>query len=150
MNTQITFNSKSENLNIVDSLIEEISANFKMSDDSYANILIALTEAVNNAIHHGNKSNPNKMVNLSYEMVDGILTFEIEDEGPGFDYNHLPDPTHPQNIEKPHGRGVFLMKNLYSLFFRSGCLMSIYIPFFSSLILKNRAYFVVFFVINGT
>ena len=112
MNTQITFNSKSENLNIVDSLIEEISANFKMSDDSYANILIALTEAVNNAIHHGNKSNPNKMVNLSYEMVDGILTFEIEDEGPGFDYNHLPDPTHPQNIEKPHGRGVFLMKNL--------------------------------------
>jgi cysteine desulfurase len=50
MNKQITFNSKSENLNIVDSLIEEISANFKMSDDSYANILIALTEAVNNAI----------------------------------------------------------------------------------------------------
>jgi serine/threonine-protein kinase RsbW len=112
MNKQITFNSKSENLNIVDSLIEEISANFKISDDSYGNILIALTEAVNNAIHHGNKSNPNKMVNLSYEMVDGILTFEIEDEGPGFDFNHLPDPTHPQNIEKPHGRGVFLMKNL--------------------------------------
>ena len=73
---------------------------------------IITPEAVNNAIHHGNKSNPNKMVNLSYEMVDGILTFEIEDEGPGFDYNHLPDPTHPQNIEKPHGRGVFLMKNL--------------------------------------
>ncbi len=112
MSKLITFNSKAENLNIVDSLIEEISAKYKISDESYGNILIALTEAVNNAIHHGNKSNPNKMVNLSYEMVDGILTFDIEDEGPGFDYNHLPDPTHPQNIEKPHGRGVFLMKNL--------------------------------------
>jgi serine/threonine-protein kinase RsbW len=112
MSKLITFNSKAENLNIVDSLIEEISANYKISDESYGNILIALTEAVNNAIHHGNKSNPNKMVNLSYEMVDGILTFDIEDEGLGFDYNHLPDPTHPQNIEKPHGRGVFLMKNL--------------------------------------
>jgi serine/threonine-protein kinase RsbW len=112
MSKLITFNSKAENLNLVDSLINEISAKYKISDELYGNILIALTEAVNNAIHHGNKSNPNKMVNLSYELNDGILTFVIEDEGPGFDYNHLPDPTHPQNIEKPHGRGVFLMKNL--------------------------------------
>lgn len=112
MNKEIVFNSKPENLNIVDSLINDLSVEFSISGDLYANILIALTEAVNNAIYHGNKSNPNKLVKLTYLMVDGILTFEIEDEGPGFDYNYLPDPSHPQNIEKPNGRGVFLMKNL--------------------------------------
>jgi serine/threonine-protein kinase RsbW len=67
---------------------------------------------VNNAIHHGNKSNPSKEVALEFISSGSTLSFLIEDEGPGFDYNNLPDPTDPQNIEKPHGRGVFLMTNL--------------------------------------
>jgi serine/threonine-protein kinase RsbW len=67
---------------------------------------------VNNAIHHGNKSNPSKEVKLVASENEGVLSFVISDDGPGFDYNNLPDPTDPKNIEKPHGRGVFLMKNL--------------------------------------
>lgn len=112
MGHSISFQSKAENLNVVEQMINTVCEEHKVNEDYYGNILIALTEAVNNAIHHGNKSNPNKTVNLGLVSSGSTLTFTIEDEGPGFDYNNLPDPTDPKNIEKPHGRGVFLMKNL--------------------------------------
>ena len=112
MGHSISFQSKAENLNVVEQMINTACEEHEVNEDYYGNILIALTEAVNNAIHHGNKSNPNKEVNLELTSSGSTLTFIIEDEGPGFDYNNLPDPTDPKNIEKPHGRGVFLMKNL--------------------------------------
>lgn len=112
MGQKLSFPSKAENLNQVEVLINSVCEDFEVNEDYYGNILIALTEAVNNAIHHGNKSNPEKQVKLSFDAADTILKFTIEDEGAGFDFNNLPDPTDPQNIEKPHGRGVFLMKNL--------------------------------------
>ena len=112
MEHQLSFPSKAENLNQVEVLINTLCKKFEVSEDYYGNILIALTEAVNNAIHHGNKSNPNKEVNILFAAEGPILKFTIKDDGPGFDFDNLPDPTDPQNIEKPHGRGVFLMKNL--------------------------------------
>ena len=112
MEQQLSFSSKSENLNLVEKLIDDVCAKNNVNEDYYGNILIAITEAVNNAIHHGNKSNPDKSVNVQYSSEGDKLYFTIQDEGPGFDYDNLPDPTDPQNIEKPHGRGVFLMKNL--------------------------------------
>lgn len=112
MGQKISFPSKAENLNQVEVLINKVCEDHKVNEDYYGNILIALTEAVNNAIHHGNKSNPNKQVSISFDSNGPALEFSIEDEGPGFDYENLPDPTDPQNIEKPHGRGVFLMRNL--------------------------------------
>ncbi len=112
MEHQLSFPSKAENLNKVEFLINDICKKHKVNDDYYGNILIALTEAVNNAIHHGNKSNPNKEVSITYSSDGPLLRFTIRDDGPGFDFDNLPDPTDPQNIEKPHGRGVFLMRNL--------------------------------------
>ena len=112
MGQQISFTSKAENLNQVEVLINTVCKDYEVNEDYYGNILIALTEAVNNAIHHGNKSNPNKTVTLGFYTEGSILKFTIEDEGPGFDYQNLPDPTDPKNIEKPHGRGVFLMTKL--------------------------------------
>lgn len=109
---KLSFASKVENINIVEKLIDDICTQYQVNEDNYGNILIASTEAVNNAIHHGNKSNPMAEVKVSYEVKDKELTFIIEDEGPGFDFDSLPDPTDPKNIEKPHGRGVFLMRNL--------------------------------------
>lgn len=109
---QLSFSSKSENLNLVEKLIDDVCAKNNVNDDYYGNILIAITEAVNNAIHHGNRSNPDKSVSVKCNSKGDILFFTIEDEGAGFDYDNLPDPTDPKNIEKPHGRGVFLMKNL--------------------------------------
>lgn len=112
MEQKISFPSKAENLNKVEELINRVCKDLDVTEDYYGNILISLTEAVNNAIHHGNKSNPNKSVEISVSSEGQIIEFSVEDEGPGFDFDNLPDPTDPQNIEKPHGRGVFLMRNL--------------------------------------
>lgn len=108
----IKFSSNTENIAIVEKLVDEVCANYKINEDAYGTILISLTEAVNNAIVHGNKLDPSKEVSVSYNASDKTLKFIIEDEGPGFDYDNLPDPTAPENIEKPNGRGVFLMRNL--------------------------------------
>jgi serine/threonine-protein kinase RsbW len=104
--------SKAENIVLVEKFVDEICSIFKVHEDLYGNILVALTEAVNNAIYHGNQLNPNKSVDVSFSSKEGVLSFTIKDEGNGFDYNSLPDPTDPENIEKPNGRGVFLMKSL--------------------------------------
>ena len=71
-----------------------------------------MTEAVNNAIYHGNEGNPEKYIKIGFESGGNNIKFSIADEGNGFDYNNLPDPTDPLYIDKPNGRGVFLMKNL--------------------------------------
>ncbi|OFX17379.1 MAG: serine/threonine protein kinase [Bacteroidetes bacterium GWA2_31_9] len=108
----LTIASKIENISLVEKIIDEISATFKISPDLYGNMLIAIIEAVNNAILHGNKLDSQKNVHFSYLIKDNNIIFTIRDEGPGFDYNKVPDPTLPENIEKPHGRGVFLMSKL--------------------------------------
>ena len=74
--------------------------------------MIAVTESVNNAILHGNSSNTSKNVHLKLSLEETLIRFTIEDEGAGFDYQNLPDPTLPENIGQPGGRGIFLMKNL--------------------------------------
>jgi serine/threonine-protein kinase RsbW len=74
--------------------------------------MIAVTEAVNNAIKHGNQNNSSKNVFLTLSLNEGLLKFTIKDEGSGFDFHKLPDPTAPENISKPGGRGIFLMKHL--------------------------------------
>ncbi len=109
---RIEFNSKAENINIAEKLIDDLCEKHSVSENHYGNILIAITEAVNNAIHHGNKLDPEKKVTLGYSVKGDKLSFVVSDEGPGFDFENLPDPTEPENIEKPHGRGVFLMKAL--------------------------------------
>jgi serine/threonine-protein kinase RsbW len=108
----ISFTSHTENISIVEKLVDEVCETYKIKEDFYGNILISLTEAVNNAIVHGNKLDPEKNVSVSFSALDSKLRFVITDEGPGFNYDNLPDPTAPENIEKPNGRGVFLMKNL--------------------------------------
>ena len=74
--------------------------------------MIAVTESVNNAIMHGNQSDKSKIVHLSLLLEEKLIKFTVKDEGDGFDYDNLPDPTAPENIDKPGGRGIFLMKNL--------------------------------------
>lgn len=108
----LTFSSTTANIALVENLVDELCEQHSIKEDFYGNILIALTEAVNNAIVHGNKLEEEKQVRLSVSHEGQVLKFTIQDEGPGFDYSNLPDPTAPENIEKPNGRGVFLMKNL--------------------------------------
>lgn len=109
----LRFPSVIENIHVVERLVEEVCEEMKVKEEFFGEILISLTEAVNNAIVHGNKMDPSKQVSVTFDPLgDTRLRFTIEDEGAGFDYDHLPDPTAPENIEKPHGRGVFLMRKL--------------------------------------
>ncbi|MFC2086902.1 ATP-binding protein, partial [Bacteroidota bacterium] len=101
-----------ENLNEVEKLIDEISEDFELDTDLYGKILIATIEAVNNSIIHGNKLSPDKKVVVRVKGVDKEVHIIVSDEGPGFDFYDVPDPTTPENIENIHGRGIFLMKNL--------------------------------------
>ncbi|QHT67903.1 ATP-binding protein [Rhodocytophaga rosea] len=101
-----------ENIRIIESFIDNVKDLYNIDDDIYGNIMIAVTESVNNAIKHGNKEDKNKNVNLSLHLRENLVKFIIEDQGNGFDFSSPPDPTLPENIDKPGGRGIFLMKNL--------------------------------------
>ncbi len=109
---KIQIPSLADNIRMIESFIDNAKDKFKLDDDIYGNIMIAVTEAVNNAIKHGNRNDKQKNVSLTLTLDDGMIKFIVEDEGHGFDYQHLPDPTAPENIEKPGGRGIFLMKHL--------------------------------------
>ena len=110
LNIQIP--SLPENIRIVESFIDNAKDKFHIGDDLYGNIMVAITESVNNAILHGNKSDSKKVVDLSLELAEDKIIFTIVDQGPGFDSENLQDPTAPENIEKVGGRGIFLMKHL--------------------------------------
>lgn len=104
--------SKTENISAVETLVDEVCGEYKVNEDFYGNILIALTEAVTNAIQHGNKYDATKFFDVELKIDNSEIKFFVKDEGEGFDYNNLPDPTDPKNIDKIHGRGIFLMKHL--------------------------------------
>jgi len=112
---QLKLPSSPENIVKIEPLVESIRTDLSLNDEVYGNILVALTEAVNNAIIHGNRANPEKVVDIRVVYDDKQITFTVADEGEGFDYTNLPDPTAPDNIEKPTGRGVFLMEHLSDL-----------------------------------
>ena len=109
---KVHFPSLDENIRIVESFIDNAKKKFNLDDDIYGNIMVAVTESVNNAIRHGNKNDKKKNVYLSLSLNEDLIRFIIKDEGVGFDYHNLPDPTAPENIGKPSGRGIFLMKHL--------------------------------------
>ncbi len=109
---QIQIPSLSENIRIIESFIDNAKEKYALNDDIYGNIMIAVTESVNNAILHGNKGDKSKSVDLQLKLEDNTIRFTVEDEGEGFQYDELPDPTAPENLENPGGRGIFLMKHL--------------------------------------
>ena len=111
---KISFQSTPENLIIVEEFIENTCTNHNVGPDVFGNIMVAVTEAVNNAIYHGNLSLQEKQVQVRsiFEAKQKRLSFVITDEGAGFEYNNLPDPTAPENIAMIGGRGVFLIKQL--------------------------------------
>jgi serine/threonine-protein kinase RsbW len=69
-----------------------------------------MEEGLNNAIRHGNALDPHKRVHLKYEVRPDQIIIEIADQGAGFDPQGVPDPTADENLEKPNGRGIMLMR----------------------------------------
>jgi serine/threonine-protein kinase RsbW len=96
----------------VEQSLRTLFERFALDPALYPNILISLTEAVNNAVEHGNCNDVSKRVCVRIDKRKEVLRCRISDEGIGFDPQVLPDPTNPENIENPGGRGVFLMRQL--------------------------------------
>lgn len=112
MNKELVIKSKIENMSLVENFIDEVAVELSIVSDLYGNVLISTIEAVTNAIIHGNDSNPDKIVKINVEKVEKSLKVTVSDEGPGFNVDIVPDPTKPDYIEQPNGRGIFLMRNL--------------------------------------
>jgi len=105
--------SKSENILLVENFVEQLQEEYRVKEDVYGNIVIAVTEAVNNGIMHGNKENPDKSVSISARLLNPfLLTITVQDEGNGFNVDNLPDPTLPENILSDTGRGVYIIKEI--------------------------------------
>ncbi|MDZ7723142.1 MAG: ATP-binding protein [candidate division KSB1 bacterium] len=83
-----------------------------MNKNQIVNCAIAVTEAVNNAIRHGNKQDPSKKVFIQFSISGNNITIRITDQGNGFDPENLDDPLHPNNLLKENGRGIFIVKQL--------------------------------------
>lgn len=108
----VSFPSAIDNIKVAEDLVDDVCRMNNIHEDHFGNVLIAVTEATNNAIHHGNLDDKNKKVAISVKRTVKDLCFVVKDEGSGFNFNDLPDPTAPENIEKENGRGIFLMKSL--------------------------------------
>lgn len=108
----IEVDSTINNLTKVEAFVDDVCLEMNVRDESYGNVLIAVTEAFNNAVQHGNKGKSKCKVLVKAFEDAGHIKLAVKDEGDGFDYKNLPDPTAPENLEKENGRGVFLMKSL--------------------------------------
>ncbi len=112
MYKRLQIESAMANMRKIENAIDEITASLGIKADNYGKILVATLEAVNNAITHGNRANPHKIVDVEISYEPGKMLVKVTDEGQGFDPNSIPDPTKPENIEELSGRGVFLMSKL--------------------------------------
>jgi serine/threonine-protein kinase RsbW len=110
---EITFASNPENKLYIEKFVNSIFDELNISKDYYGIILTSLSEAVDNAIKHGNKNNPEKYVHIIFESKPDGLAFSIKDEGDGFDFNKIPDPTEVQKDGTYfEGKGIFKIKSL--------------------------------------
>lgn len=108
----LTISSNPNNILKVESYLRNVKKDFMIDEGKFPDILISITEAVNNAIIHGNNKDESKSVKINMEENPQGLAISVSDEGLGFDPNTVPDPTAPENLECCGGRGVFIMSNL--------------------------------------
>lgn len=102
--------SNRKNIHRVEDFFRSVNETYRLPDEKLHSLLVAVTEAVNNGIIHGNKSDETKMVTVTCLRTGDLLTIKIRDEGTGFDPGSLSNPLDEQNLLNMGGRGVFLMK----------------------------------------
>ncbi|WP_298611110.1 ATP-binding protein [uncultured Odoribacter sp.] len=108
----LSISSEVGNIIKVENFIESFTETFHLFPDLFGKISLSIIEAVNNAILSGNKLDASKQVHLEAWEENNKFYVSVEDEGEGFDFNHIPDPTLPDNILKDAGRGLYIMKTL--------------------------------------
>ena len=111
-NQTLTLPSSTKSICQLEEFIQCVAKEYNICQDKFPDILISLTEAVNNAIIHGNKEREDKQVRIVFNTSKKGLIFTVHDEGKGFNPTNLPDPTSPERLTCCGGRGVFLMNQL--------------------------------------
>jgi serine/threonine-protein kinase RsbW len=96
---------------ILDYLMKRVAKSGVVNTES-SNLFVALDEAFVNAVKHGNKYDPTKLVRITAEVSTKEARFTIEDEGEGFNIAEIPDPTNTENLFKTSGRGVLIIHNV--------------------------------------
>jgi len=110
---KLVLESKLKSVVALDSLLTKLKDKFNITERNFNDIWIVLNEAVSNAIIHGNRFNDNKAVNIAYYLKEKrYLCFIIKDEGNGFNPDNIPDPTSPERLNQPNGRGIYIMKRI--------------------------------------
>jgi serine/threonine-protein kinase RsbW len=108
--TRLVFPSRLDEVPAVQHAIVGAAEQAGFDEQSLFAIRLALDEALTNAVRHGNGSDPNKKVSVEFTADERRLVVQIEDEGAGFVPDDVPDPTAEENLCRPHGRGVMLMR----------------------------------------
>ncbi len=104
--------SNKESMGKIEPILMQVQTIADIPEDRFYNLLISVTEAVNNAIMHGNKFDPLKNVTVSLTATEDFVEIEVQDEGSGFDPDTVADPREPENLLKSSGRGIFIIKSL--------------------------------------
>lgn len=128
----LTLPSDRSSIAAVEPFVASIESVRMLDDQRYYNMLVALTEAVNNAIIHGNGADPLKMVELQVRTSATEVIFLVKDSGSGFNQEDVPDPRQPDLLLRDGGRGVFLIKHLADVveFFPTTSGMTVLIKFY--------------------
>ncbi len=108
----MNLSSNPKNIRKVETFLHKVNAFARLDEVHFHKLLVAATEAVNNGIFHGNKSDPEKKVTVECVVSPTMLRCTVRDEGNGFDPHNLPSPLEEKNLLNEHGRGIFLMRTL--------------------------------------
>ena len=106
----LTLASEYDQISQVEPFVDELQEWIGFGDEVYGKIMMALSEAVTNAIVHGNDKDKSKKVYITALKKDQTLQISIQDEGEGFDPESVPDPLKDENLLKQGGRGVYLIE----------------------------------------
>ncbi len=109
---RMTLSSNPRSVGRVEGFLQKVGRKIQLDEIQMHKLMVSLTEAVNNAIVHGNKSNPSKKVRVVCECLPELLEFSITDEGKGFKPEEVKNPLHEENLLCTSGRGIFLMRTL--------------------------------------
>ncbi len=109
---RLTIHSNPRSIHRVETFLAKVNSLLHLDEIQMHKLMVSLTEAVNNAIFHGNKSDIKKRVRIQAEVLPGWLLIQVWDQGKGFKPELVRNPLKEENLLRESGRGVFLMRTL--------------------------------------
>ncbi len=112
LSASLVLASRFENIEVAEHVLRDLCAKVDCGEEDLRGLLSALWEGLANAIRHGNQQKPQRRVEVEYSVGRTRVVITIRDQGEGFEVEDVPDPTEPENLLRPNGRGIFFMKQL--------------------------------------